>query len=244
MKHEKNQAGEIVIENRFLKWLDNFWYHYKWPVIIVAFFLIVSLICFAQCATKNVGDVTLAYAGNYTMNEEERARVIEVFEAVAPEKTVDGKRQQTEVMLATFSVHPEEELRPKFTDAQGNVDLYALNSAKHLSNENLSNFGTYAMTGEAGVWLVSEYVFEQRNLGEVAVPLSELFEESPTGAYRDCAIRLGDTALYQYYDALKVLPADTLIVFPRSYVWGASSNEATYEEFKELYYAIVNFRAP
>ncbi len=244
MKQEKSTAREIVVENRFLKWLDNFWYHYKWPVIIVAFFVVVGLICFVQCATKEVGDVTLAYAGSYTMNEDERNRVIEVFEAVAPEKTVDGKRQPTSVIMTTFSVTPEEELRPLYTDAQGNIDLYAFESAKHLSNENLSTFGTYTMTGEAGVWLVSEYVFEQRNLREVAVPLSELFETEPVGARHGCAIRLGDTALYQYYDALKVLPADTLILLPRSYVWGASADEAKYEEFKQMYDAIVNFRAP
>jgi len=244
LKYEKQQAGEIVIQNRFLKWLDNFWYHYKWPVIIIAFFLIVSLICFSQCATKEVGDVTLSYAGNYTMNEEERRRVIEVFEAVAPEKEVDGQRRPSEVVMATFSVYTEEELRPLYFDEQGNGDLYAFESAKQLSKENLSNFGSFVMTGESAIWLVSEFVFEQRNLAEVAVPLSELFAETPVGAYRDCAIRLGDTELYQYYDALKVLPADTLIVMPRGYVWGETSNEARYAEFKEMYYAIVNFRAP
>lgn len=244
MKEEKQQAGEIVIRNPVLKWLDNFWYHYKWPTVIVAFFVLLGVICFSQCASKEVGDVTLAYAGNYTMNEEERNRILDVFQAVAPEKELDGRRVPTKVLLTTFSVYTEDELRPVYTDENGNIDLYAFNSAKHLSNEHLSTFGTYTMTGEAGVWLVSEFVFEQRNLGEVAVPLSELFEEMPSGAYRDCAIRLGDTELYRYYDALKVLPADTLIILPRSYVWGESSNAEKYEEFKQLYYALVNFKAP
>ncbi|MBQ7347055.1 MAG: hypothetical protein IJW55_03785 [Clostridia bacterium] len=244
MKQEKNTAGEIVVKNRFLTWLDNFWYHYKWPVIVIGFFVFVGIVCFAQCSTKETGDVTLAYAGNYTLSGEERERVIDVFNAVAPEKEKDGRTAQMEVLLTDYSVYTEDELRPQYTDAQGNVDLYAFNNAKQVSNDNLTTFGTYVMTGEAAVWLVSEYVYEQRNLAAVAVPLSELFETLPESACNDYAIRLGDTALYKYYDALKVLPADTLIVMPHSYVWGASSDAEKYEEFKAMYYAIVNFQAP
>ena len=79
---------------------------------------------------------------------------------------------------------------------------------------------------------------------KLAVPLAETFGATPTGAYDEYAIRLGDTAIYQYYEALQVLPADTLVVFTRSYFMGASSNEKTYEEFKTLYKAIVEFQAP
>ena len=56
---EKITPGEVVIENKFIKWLDNFWYHYKWPTIIVAFFLFVGVVCFAQCSTRATGDLTV-----------------------------------------------------------------------------------------------------------------------------------------------------------------------------------------
>ena len=36
-REDKREAGEIVVNNRFLTWLDNFWYHYKWHVIVSAF---------------------------------------------------------------------------------------------------------------------------------------------------------------------------------------------------------------
>jgi len=42
-QNEKIEAGEIVVENRFLRWLDNFWYHYKWHTIIISFFVIMAL---------------------------------------------------------------------------------------------------------------------------------------------------------------------------------------------------------
>ena len=34
--------------SKFLKWLDNYWYHYKWHTIIVAFFLIIGIISTVQ----------------------------------------------------------------------------------------------------------------------------------------------------------------------------------------------------
>ena len=41
---EKMQGGELRVENRFTRWLDNYWYHYKWHTVIGVFVLIVVLI--------------------------------------------------------------------------------------------------------------------------------------------------------------------------------------------------------
>ena len=34
------------------KWLENYWYHYKWATIISAFFITVAVICIVQIASK------------------------------------------------------------------------------------------------------------------------------------------------------------------------------------------------
>lgn len=245
MRYEKESStGEISVENGFIKWLDNFWYHHKWSTIIVGFFLVVCAVCFAQCTTRETGDVTVAFAGNYTLTGEERQRVLDVLNAVSPEVEKSEGKAPLKVMLSDYSVYTEEELKRQYTNADGDVDLYAFNNGKQVSNDHLETFGTYVKTGDAAIWLVSKFVYEYQHLDSVAVPLSELFEERPASAYNDYAIRLGDTELYKYYDALKVLPADTLVVMPQSYVWGASSDEEQYEIFKKMYYALVNFKRP
>lgn len=241
-RDEKIAAGEVVIENKFLKWLDNYWYHYKWPTIVVAFFLFVGIVCFAQCATREQGDVTVAYAGGYTMTAEEHAKIVDVFNAISP-NTSDGKEQMS-VLFSTYSIYTEDELKKTYTDEDGKLDVYSYNNAKQVSKDHLSTFGTYVMTGESAVWLVSEYVYEVQNLKRIAVPLSELYETVPTGAYDDYAICLSDTALYQYYDVLKILPEDTLVVMPHSYVWGESADQEAYAEFVSMYRAIVEFQKP
>ena len=241
LRGNKEIGGEIVVQSRFAKWWDNYWYHYKWHTIVVAFFLFVGLVCFWQCSSSVSGDLTFTYCGNYTLTQEERLKINDVFEAISPKKE-DGNRLT--IALNDFSVYDEEELKSRYTDEEGKLVAVAYNNAKKVNTDHLSTFGTYVMTGESALWLVSEYVFEQRNLDEVAVPLSELFETIPESAVNDYALRLGDTELYQYYDALKVLPEDTLIVLPRKYVWGESSNEDSYADFRAMYYAIVNFKKP
>ena len=42
----KEQGGAIAVQNPVLKWLDNYWYHYKWHTIVVAFFIFVGIVGF------------------------------------------------------------------------------------------------------------------------------------------------------------------------------------------------------
>ena len=241
-REDKITAGEVVIENKFLRWLDNYWYHYKWPTLVVAFFLFVGIVCFAQCSAREQGDVTVTFAGGYTVTAEEYAKILDVFNAIAPKKA--NGEGQISVLLSAYSIYTEEELKKAYTDEEGDLDVYSYNNAKQVSKDHLNTFGTYVMTGESAVWLVSEYVYEVQNLKKIAVPLSELYETLPESAYDDYAIRLADTALYQYYDVLKILPEDTLIVMPHSMVWGESSDGEAYAEFLSMYRAIVEFQMP
>ena len=240
-RYEKQEARGIVVENRFLKWLDNFWYHYKWPTLVIAFFLFVGTVCFVQCSTREGFDLSVAYAGGFSPTQEQASRINEVFSAIAPP---DKEGEAPVVRVNTYTVFTEEEARALCTDEDGNFSTYAFNQTKQTTKNNLDQFGTYTKTGEAAVWLVSEYVYETLNLSKIAAPLSDLYEVPPAGAYDAYAVRLCDTELYRYYDALKVLPEDTLIVMPHTLVWGKSSNEEHYREFQALHRAIIEFKAP
>lgn len=241
-REEKRAENDIVIENRFLRWLDNFWYHYKWQVIVVAFFVLVGTVSFTQCSNKETGDITLVYAGGCTLSAEQHQYIVDVFDAVAPPKKGDEGRMTT--LLTQYSVYTEEEMKAACTDEDGKYSPAAFANFKQVTQDHLKTFGTYVMTGESGIWFVSEYVYEIQNLKKLARPLSELYETVPENAFDEYAIRLADTALYQYYDALKVLPEDTLIVMSQPLFMGEIANEEAYQEFLDMYYAIVNFKAP
>ena len=82
----KIPAGEIKDKSEFLKWFDNFWYHYKVHTIIVLFALFVLIVCVLQtCTSSSGGDITIMYAGRGYMTTEQREGVRSVFNAVMPD---------------------------------------------------------------------------------------------------------------------------------------------------------------
>ena len=242
-REEKLTENGIALRHPVIDWLENFWYHYKWTVIVVGFFLLVPIICFAQCATTPHKDAYVTFAGSYTMTGEQQAAVERLLGEIAKQSMGENAPA---VGIATFPFYTEEELRTLYTDPEtGDFDNAAFHMAKGQNATRLDELSSYMMTGECSVWLVNAAVYEAQHMAEkLAVPLAESFETVPAGAYDAYAIRLGDTAIYQYYEVLQVLPADTLIVLTRAYVMGASSKPDTYAKFQALYHAIVEFEAP
>ena len=96
--------------------LENFWYHYKWHVIIIAFFVFVGAVSFTQCTQREEGDVTIVFAGSTTLNAEQHKNVVDVFNVVAP-KGKDEKQLTT--LLTQYSVYTEEEMKKACTDEDG-----------------------------------------------------------------------------------------------------------------------------
>lgn len=244
IQREEKLAGEgIAIRHPIFVWFENLWYHHKWTIIVVAFFLSVAIVCFAQCTTTPHKDVYITFGGSYTMTSEEKTSVERVFAELS--KKTFGE-DALAVGVTDYPFYTEEELRALYTDPEtGDFNGSAFNSAKGMNIARLEELSSYMMTGECSIWLVNTSVYEAQHMSEkLAVPLANTFATTPTGAYDEYAIRLGDTAIYQYYEALQVLPADTLIVFTYPYFMGASSNEQTYAQFKALYKAIIEFEAP
>ena len=68
MQDQAPQAPERAFE--------NFWYHYKWPTLIIAFFAVFFLIAIAQMGTKNDYDAHLLYTGPAYLDGEVVAEIL------------------------------------------------------------------------------------------------------------------------------------------------------------------------
>ena len=239
-REEKLSGGEIAIRHPALLWFENLWYHHKWTIILVAFFLFVAIVCFAQCATTPHKDIYITFGGSHTMTSEELAGVERVFGDLSKQTFSENSPA---VGVVSYPFYTEDELRALYTDPEtGDFNGSAFHMAKGENTNRLDELSSYMMTGDCAIWLVNTAVYEAQHMaGEHAVPLAESFGTAPTGAYDEYAIRLGDTAIYQYYEALQVLPADTLIVLTRGTVF---TNQQAYAQFKALYRAIIEFKAP
>ncbi len=258
-RQDKIEARDIVVgasrrrdrgeepqkpKGKLALWLENYWYYYKFHTLIGLFIIFVVTVCCVQCATTETGDLTVTFAGSYTFQGEERKGFMDALSAVAPKDQESGEKLS--VSLSNYSIYNEEELKALYTDPETGVrDDASYNTAKGYNLEQLEAFSTFLKTGESPILFVNEFVFEKQNLATVSVPLSELYGETlPEAVCNEYAIRLGDTAFYQYYAAVQVLPADTLLVLAKPFYLGATSNEETYAKYEQLYYNIVNFKMP
>ena len=118
-EREEKLAGEdIVIRNPIFLWFENVWYHHKWTIILVAFFLFVAIVCFAQCATTPHKDIYITFGGSYTMTSEEHQSVERVFAELSKSTFSEGAPA---VGVVSYPFYTEAELRALFTDPETGV---------------------------------------------------------------------------------------------------------------------------
>ena len=89
--------------NKFLKWFDNYWYHYKWHTIVGAFVAVFLVIVIGQMASKEKVDVYIMYAGPKSFTPAVIHEIEDAFEDIMPDLNGDGKKivQFTDIMYLT-----------------------------------------------------------------------------------------------------------------------------------------------
>ena len=95
---------------KIIKWLDNFWYHYKWPTLIIGFLVIAVSVMSVQYITRDRFDLSVVYAGPFdpTANQT-RAIETELGKLIGEDFNGDNKKncQLNEFFLLTDEQYVE-----------------------------------------------------------------------------------------------------------------------------------------
>ena len=233
-REEKREAPDVASQSRFIRWIENFWYHYKWQTILVVSVLLVLIIGFAQCSSNETTDATVTLAASYSLTEAQMDAVKEILETALP-MDYDGSGDKA-IAISTHLIHSEEQLRAlnTYLDENGKEQLSSTDYQidKYHNTDRYKTLQNFVMTGESGVWLVSPYVY-----GEL------LYSEDAGSNWVREATPLKDTALYRQFDALKALPEDTLVVLTVQPVFGTMADDEAYAQAVALYNAILSYSA-
>ena len=224
---EKLNSTDIVTENRAYNKLENFWYHNKWTVIVVAFFAIVLIVCTVQMIGKDKYDVSIVYGGTEKLNAEQREAFVGALQSVLPEDYDNNGKKA--VGLVEYQIFSEEELYTEIeTEVEG--ELVTVKKEQVAASWNIEQYSlmqsAVSKTGEYSLCFASPYVFETLLKGYVQ-----------EGNY----VRLGDTDFYKYNEAVQVLPADTVVCLLRQFAIGQSSKDDVYARSSALFSAIVAY---
>jgi len=225
---------------RFIKWLDNYWYHYKWPTIIVSFFLAVGIICTVQMLKKEDYDVYAVYSGGKYFTADEQKAIEDAFSYVIDDYDGNGDKN---VCLTKIVVLTEEELKQKKEEANAENENLAYNFESRT--DAIEQLSMELMTGQSYVCFFSEGMYDQVKDKDRFVPLNSIFDTVPEGAVDECAVRLADTEFGSYFSgALSVMGEDTVVCLRKISVQDAGSDKKTeeYEDHTEFFKRIIEFK--
>ena len=193
---------------KFIKWLDNYWYHYKWVTIIVAFFVITGAIMTFQYITRDKYDISVIYAGPFDPDANQTRNIeTELSKIVTDDYNNDGK---TNCQLNDFFLLTDEQIDEKSKQAEEQGEYYIPNKTE-LSNTQ-QQFTNQVMAGQASICLLDPYWYELLKEQNAFVKISEIYPENTLTLYDDYSVKLKDTVLWSSM-AMADFPEDTLVCF-------------------------------
>ena len=207
----------------------NFWFKYKWHVIIISAFVFIFLIFGIQLLTATKYDVTIMYTGpKYVVNIQDKFQ--EAFDSFAEDYNEDGEIHTVFTTLVYMTPEQREEA------AKGNEnDLMALNKA---NQENYQAFKSQIMSGKVVFYLLDPSMYE--DYAEVFANVSDILGYTPDSSllYSEKAVYLKQTHFGKHFDCFKNLPDDTLICIMDKHVF---SDEEELSAAKDLFINIMKF---
>ena len=228
---------EIKIESAAYKKLDNFWYYYKWHVIVALFVIFAVVVCTVQACSREKEDIQIIYAGGSYIEGDAYLEISKALSSVLPEDfDGDGKKNVGFVNYQIYSQEEIEELE-KITLPDGTKNIVD----KAQNSSNMTSYSSYMMTGEVSVCFLSEDLFENLKKNDRLRPLSDIFEEIPDSSYDEYGIKLSETDFYKYNSSIRAMGEDTVICLMRQTVVGTSSNDEEYKKAVETFKAIAQF---
>ncbi len=251
----ENTAVSEIKKSPFRLWLENFFYHYKWHTAVVAFLLIIAIVCSVQMCSREEFDVYVMYAGSHSVGKtseggdvSEHVKIMTELKGVAKDYDGDGKVSvslDTLYMLSEAEIAKiEEELAASGKDGES----YSINYAQLA--ENNSVFRDRMLYSEYYVCLLSKSLFEAyREVDgyQRFMPLTSYLDEGSTAEFvegsENAAIYLKSTA-FGNLPAMSKLPDDTVIVLRAmsevSAHFGNKENRENYRRSEELIKNMLN----
>ncbi|MBR5871512.1 MAG: hypothetical protein IKZ09_10810 [Clostridia bacterium] len=245
MLQEKNNTNEPLQQVEAPeRAIENFWYHYKWPTLIVAFFAVFFLIAIAQMGTKNNYDAHLLYTGPAYLDGEVVADIL------------------TSVDLAADQAYDITD-NPADHDGDGSIhcdfnkivyvptmtaEEYKENDIYFSGVDNLSargQFDNLIMIGEYVVLMIDQSLYDETVDTGAFCKLSDILDTVPEYAYDECGILLSDLPICAE-NGFRQLPDDTVLCCRgKSYVNNFNKKvqkDSLYDAQVELFRQIVSYQ--
>lgn len=219
---------------------ENFWYHHKWAVIFVAFFLVCAIVLIPQFGNAPA-DSSVMFAGPYVLGETTE-EIRKVFTSLMEDYNEDGDKV---LRFTSMRCYSDEQLAilGEETDADGNKykNSTAFANLLNSNHQECEAFYKIVFLDEFVIYLVDPFLYEEVKAADGWLPLSEVFDYTVEQAIDDTGIRFADTAFAQYYSCFAELPEDTVLCIRRVSTVSNKKGKIRHGYNVDLFRAIVEF---
>ena len=259
---EISNGGEAVAtKGKFARWIENFFYHYKWHTAAVAFILIVAIVCTVTMCGRKKADVQIVYAGSMEISSNKQGKDTSTYQTLLNglESVAEKGDNKTVVSLAAYWWLSKKEITALNSDDNEDNDISAAQETNIYSG--FENFDSLMMLGASSkyyVWFMSPslydyYAAEANKFTEVEdgdriemlfTNLGYLRESNSTVQYYDnknfTAIKLSSLSVY-YNTELNMLPEDTLVVLRAPTGLSNKTSKKAFEASSDYLFDLVNY---
>ncbi len=221
----------------------NFFYHYKFRIIMIAVFAFIIIVAGGQFLGQSNPDINIIYGGPQYITANQNKDFCGVLEGLMPDYNGDGK---TYVQLNDLVFMSQRQLDEYTAEMAAKGEQVSLD---HLTNKQVNERFTYEIFGgESVICILGEEQYNEVKGEGGFLPLSEIFDEVPEGAIDDYGIRFSETKLCKFYGAAQIFPDDAVLALRRvstmSVFTGKSKAEKKHAYHMDLFRRMAEFEYP
>ena len=190
----------MTVLQKVIKWLKNYWYYYKWRVIVIAFVLAVVIFCVVQCSMQEKYSIFITYSGPDHIS----LRIDDIRSAVKSTFKSDAEKNAQSISVRDI-VWVNSKLAAKYQDE----GIY-YNAAQNSDNAKLLD--VEAASGDSFIYILDSEQYERLKRQGVFAPLSEIFgTDIPASAYDEYGIKFKDTEFASYFPCFADMSDDLIL---------------------------------
>jgi hypothetical protein len=211
MENEKYE-GEVKLKSPALEKLENFWYHYKWYVIVGVFLVFCGVVLTLQMCQRTSFDAHIIYAGNYEIKRVGESgdtapynKTLGELKLVVPDFDGDGT---VNLDLRNLFVVNDEEAE----ELVSGLDGYEINA--QLVKEDTDTLYQLMLMSDYYVCFLSERLFLEysERYDGIFEPISKYTDPEREYSYAsECGIYLSSVGDFATLSEISKLPSDTVV---------------------------------
>ncbi len=196
---------------KFKKWLDNYWYHNKWPTLIVLLFVVIFAVGFGQIVGEKMNyDVYTLYAGATYLPKEAHDGIKTTLGEISVKAAGEDAEGEKDINLQMLIYLTEEDIKQQMEAAEAAGQEYTFN---YLENTNVYNtFMKQLVSGENVIMFLSPYLYDTADKNGALYSMKDVLGRTVPGMTDSMSgVKLSESGLTEKYPSLKLLPEDTVI---------------------------------